>query len=61
MGVGAQGHPEGPSQSKVSQLDGSQLIDEQILGLQVSVDDPMRVAEVHPLQHLEEVALEQRA
>lgn len=57
MGVGAQGHPEGSSQSEVSQLDGTQLIDEQILGLQVSVDDPMRVAEIHALQQLEEVAL----
>lgn len=57
VGVGAQGHPEGSSQSEVSQLDGAQLIDEQILGLQVSVDDPMRVAEIHPLQQLEEVAL----
>lgn len=61
MGVGAQRHPEGSSQSKVSQLDGPQLTDEQILGLQVSMDDPMRVAEVHPLQQLEEVTLEQRA
>lgn len=61
MGVGAQRHPEGSSQSKVSQLDGPQLIDEQILGLQVSMDDPMRVAEAHPLQQLEEVTLEQWA
>lgn len=61
MGVGAQGHPKGSSQSKISQLDGPQLIDEQILGLQVSMDDPMRVAEVHPLQQLEEVTLEQWA
>ena len=61
MGVGAQGHPEGSSQSEVSQLDGPQLIDEQILRLQVSMDDPMRVAEAHPLQQLEEVTLEQRA
>lgn len=58
VGVGAQGHPEGSSQSKVSQLDGTHLTDEQILGFQVSVDDPMRVAEAHPLQQLEEVALE---
>lgn len=58
MGVGAQRHSKGSSQSKVSQLDGTQLINEQILGLQVSVDDPMRVAEIHPLQQLKEVTLE---
>ena len=57
MGVGAQRHPEGSSQSKVSQLDGPQLIDEQILGLQVSMDDPMRVAEAHPLQQLDKLPL----
>lgn len=60
MGVGAQGHPEGSSQSEVGQLDGPQLVDEQVLGLQVSVDNPMRVAEAHPLQQLEEVALPSR-
>lgn len=61
MGVGAQRHAKGSSQSKVSQLDGTQLINEQVLGLQVSVNDPMRVAEIHPLQQLKKVTLEQRA
>lgn len=61
VGVGAQGNPEGSSQPKVGQLDGSKLIDEQILGLQVPVDDPMRVAEIHSLQELEEVALQKGA
>lgn len=49
MGIGAQGNPEGPSQSKVSQFDGPKLIDEQVLRLQVSVNDPVGVAETHPL------------
>lgn len=57
VGVGAHGNPEGSSQSKVSQLDGAKLIDEQVLRLQISVDDSMAVAEVQPLQQLGEVAL----
>lgn len=58
MSVGPQGYPKGSGQSKVSQFDGTQLVDEQILGLQVSVNDPMRMAKVYSLQQLEEVALE---
>lgn len=57
VGVGTHGNPEGSSQSEVSQLDGSKLIDKQVLRLQVSVDDPMAVTEIQPLQQLEQVAL----
>lgn len=57
MGIGAQGNPKGASQSKVSQFDGPKLIDEQVLRLQVSVNDPVGVAEADPLQQLGEVAL----
>lgn len=60
MGVGAQGNPEGSSQSKVRQLDGPELVDEQVLRLQISVDDPMTVTEVQSLQQLGEVALWER-
>lgn len=57
VGVGAQGHAEGPGQAKVSQFDGTQLADEQVLWLQVPVDDPVGVAEIHSLQQLRQVAL----
>lgn len=57
VGVGTHGNPEGSSQSEVSQLDGPKLIDEQVLRLQVSVDDPMAVTEIQPLQQLGQVAL----
>lgn len=57
MGIGAQGNPKGPSQSKVGQFDDPKLIEKQVLRLQVSVNDPVGVAETHPLQQLGEVAL----
>lgn len=57
VGVGAQGNPKGPSQSKVGQFDGPEPIKEQVLRLQVSVNDPVGVAETRPFQQLGKVAL----
>lgn len=58
MCVRADRHPEGPRQTKVSELDLSLSIDEQVLGLQVPMENPVRVAEGQALQQLEEITLQ---
>lgn len=58
MCVCADRHPEGPRQTKVSQLDLSLSVDEQVLGLQVPMKNPVRVAEGQALQQLEEITLQ---
>ena len=45
MSVGSYWYPKCPPQSKVGQLDGSLLIDEQILWFEVSMQDTSRVTE----------------
>lgn len=50
-------NPKSPGQSKVGQLDDSLHIDEEVLGLQVSVQYPMGMAELDAFQHLICVAL----
>ena len=45
MSVGADRHPEGPSQAEVSKLDLPLGIDEQVLGLQVPMENPVGVTE----------------
>lgn len=57
MSVCAQGDSKSSCQSKISQLDCSCFINEQVLRLQVPVDDSVRVAEAHTLQQLENVVL----
>lgn len=57
MSVCAQGDPKSSCQSKISQLDCSCFVYEQVLRLQVPVDDPVRVAEAHTLQQLVKVVL----
>lgn len=61
MCVGANGNPKGSSQAKVCQLDLALGVDEEVLGLQVPVKDPVRVAEGQALQQLEEVTLGMQA
>lgn len=51
-------HAEGSCQPKVSKLDLTLGIDEEILWLQVSMKDSVRVAESQALQQLEQVTLQ---
>ena len=55
--VSADGNPKGPCQTKVSELDLPLGVDEEILGLQVSMKNPVRVAEGQALQQLEKITL----
>ncbi len=57
MCVCADGHPEGSRQAKVSELDLPLGVDEEVLGLQVSMKNPVRVAEGQALQQLEQITL----
>lgn len=58
MCVCADGHPEGSRQAKVSELDLPLGVDEEVLGLQVSMKNPVRVAEGQALQQLEKITLQ---
>lgn len=58
MCVCADRHPEGSCQAKVSELDLSLGVDEEVLWLQVSMKNPVRVAEGQALQQLEEITLQ---
>lgn len=58
MCVCADGHPEGSCQAKVSELDLPLGVDEEVLGLQVSMKNPVRVAEGQALQQLEKITLQ---
>lgn len=49
--------PKGSRQTKVSQLDLPLRIDEEVLGLQVSMENSVRVAEGQALQQLEKITL----
>lgn len=57
MCVGANWNPKSSGQAKVGQLDLALGVDEEVLGLQVPVENPVRVAEGQALQQLEEVTL----
>lgn len=57
MSVRAQRDSKSSCQSKISQLDCSCFVNEQVLWLQVPVHDSVRVAEAHTLQQLEKVVL----
>jgi len=58
VSVRADGHAEGPRQAEVCQFDLPLGVDEQVLGLQVSMQNPVRVTEGQALQQLEQVALQ---
>ena len=49
-----------PSKTKISQLDNSILVNEQILGLQVSVEDSSLVAKQNARKDLVQVALQMK-
>lgn len=51
-------HTEGSCQAKVSKLDLTLGIDEEVLWLQVSMKDSVRVAESQTLQQLEQITLQ---
>ena len=50
-------YSEGSCKAEVSELDLPQSIDEEVLWLQVSMQDPVRVAEGQALQQLEQITL----
>lgn len=58
MCVSADRHPEGSRQAKVSKLDLPLGVDEEVLGLQVSMKNSVGVAEGQALQQLEKIALQ---
>ena len=58
MGVSPDRNAKSPGQAKVCQFDHTQNIDEQILGLEVSVEYPVGVAELNAFQDLVGVALD---
>lgn len=58
MCVCADRHPEGSCQAKVSQLDLTLGVDEEILRLQVPMKNPVRVAEGQTLQQLVKITLQ---
>ncbi len=60
MCVGPYWYPESPAQSKVGQLDGSLLINEQVLWLEVAMQHTSRVAEYNALENLVRVALKHK-
>lgn len=60
MGIYPDWHPESPGQPKVCQLDHSLVVNQQVLGFQVSVEDPSTVAEQDAFQDLVQIALDGR-
>lgn len=60
MRVCPQGDAKGSGETKVSKLEVSVLVDEQVLGLEVAVEDAVGVAEVKTLNKLECEALEEK-
>ena len=57
MCVGSDGHTKGSSQSKVCQFDHTLCTDEQVLRLQVSMQDAMRMTELNGIENLVDIAL----
>lgn len=57
MGVDSDRNTESPSQPKVCQFDDPLIVDQEVLGLQVAVEDSTTVTEVNALQDLVQVAL----
>lgn len=57
MCVRAYRDPKGSRQTKVGQLDLTLRVDEEVLWLQVSMKNSVRVAEGQALQQLEEITL----
>lgn len=58
MSVGADRYSKSSRQTKVCQFDLPLGVDEEVLGLQVSMKNSVRVAEGQALQQLEEITLE---
>lgn len=57
MGIDPDRNTKGPSQAKVCQFDDSLVVNQQILGLQITMEDSATVTEVNALQYLVKVAL----
>lgn len=57
MGVNPDRNTEGPGQAKVCQLDHPLVVNQEVLGLQISVEDSTTVTKIDTLQNLVEVAL----
>lgn len=57
MGVDPDWNTKGSRQAKICQLDDALVVDEEVLGLEVPVQDAPAVTEVYSLQDLVQVAL----
>jgi hypothetical protein len=57
VGVASQRDTKGTCKTKVGQFQGAVLVNEEILGFQVPVQDPARVAIVKAFDELVEIAL----
>lgn len=57
MGVDPDRNTKGPSKAKVCQFDNPFVVNQQVLGFQVPVEDSPTVTEVDALQDLVKVAL----
>lgn len=57
MGVDPNRNTKSSSQAKVCQFDNSLVVDQEVLGFQVPVEDSTTVTEVNALQDLIQVAL----
>lgn len=57
MRVDSNRNTKGPSQAKISQFDNSLVVDQEVLGFQVPVEDSTTMTEVDTLQDLVKVAL----
>jgi len=57
MGVGSDWEGESTGKTEISQLEDSVLVDEEVLGLEVTVDDTMGMAEGKAVEELVSVGL----
>lgn len=60
MGVDPDWNTKGSCQAEICQLDDALVVDEEVLGLEVPVQDAAAVTEVYSLQDLVQVALHGR-
>ncbi len=58
MGIGVQRDGEGAGEAEVSDLEGSVVVDEDVGGLEITVEDAVGVAEGEALEELEHVGLD---
>lgn len=57
VGIHPHRNTKGPSQAKVCQFDNALIVNQEVLGFQVPVEDSATVTEVNALQDLVKIAL----